>query len=461
MAPVAEAWTRAVTIGARRATSWPAGPVAAARFARSTSVDCRPTSNTAWTSCNRAPWVSRNAGTTAASGRGRHGEPDEVFITEDMRDKAYNICREFLSGTWKSISSRDMVFKSVSGGLSNLLYYCSLPETHTPLYGEPSQVLMRMYGQIPSEGSDTTVTESVICTLLSERNLGPKLYGVFPGGRLEEYIPARALTLQQLKDPEISLLIAKKLARVHVLQAPLVKEPTWLFNNMSRWLKYAHSIKVDTVPSHNHSLAVNLLTADLASEVNWLKGFLAKTASPILFCHNDLQEGNILFMDGPGSKEENMVFIDYEYCAYNYRGFDIANHFCEWMYDYSYPEHPYFKALPDDYPSVAHQRLFIERYLATYHACRPASQEPEPPESLSTVDHVLHEARVFTLASHLFWTLWSIFNAHTSKIKFGYWEYGQARLDAFMALKQELLHADRAVNGGAPSSNCAPQKVKT
>ncbi|KAK8767161.1 hypothetical protein V5799_006061 [Amblyomma americanum] len=116
-------------------------------------------------------------------------EPDEAYITEDMRDKAYNICREFLSGTWKSISSRDMVFKSVSGGLSNLLYYCSLPETHTPLYGEPSQVLMRMYGQIPSEGSDTTVTESVICTLLSERNLGPKLYGVFPGGRLEEYIP--------------------------------------------------------------------------------------------------------------------------------------------------------------------------------------------------------------------------------------------------------------------------------
>lgn len=177
----------------------------------------------------------------------QRSEPDEVFITEDMRDKAYNICREFLSGTWKSISSRDMVFKSVSGGLSNLLYYCSLPETHTPLYGEPSQVLMRMYGQIPSEGSDTTVTESVICTLLSERNLGPKLYGVFPGGRLEEYIPARALTLQQLKDPEISLLIAKKLARVHVLQAPLVKEPTWLFNNMSRcaaWLLSHQSLWV-------------------------------------------------------------------------------------------------------------------------------------------------------------------------------------------------------------------------
>ncbi|XP_077517922.1 choline/ethanolamine kinase isoform X2 [Amblyomma americanum] len=391
--------------------------------------------------------------------RAQRSEPDEAYITEDMRDKAYNICREFLSGTWKSISSRDMVFKSVSGGLSNLLYYCSLPETHTPLYGEPSQVLMRMYGQIPSEGSDTTVTESVICTLLSERNLGPKLYGVFPGGRLEEYIPARALTLQQLKDPEISLLIANKLARVHVLQAPLVKEPTWLFNNMKRWLKYARSIKVDTVPIKNQNMAVKLLTFDLAAEVSWLKGFLAKTESPIVFCHNDLQEGNILFMDGPGPKEENMVFIDYEYCAYNYRGFDIANHFCEWMYDYSYPEHPYFKALPEDYPSVEHQRLFIDRYLSTYTMCQTLTQDhAQPTSKLYSADYVLREARVFTLASHLFWTLWSIFNAHTSKIKFGYWEYGQARLDAFMVLKQELLHEEHS----SPTTNHSSQKaVKT
>ena len=32
------------------------------------------------------------------------------------------------------------------------------------------------------------VLENVIFTLLSERNLGPKLFGVFAGGRLEEFI---------------------------------------------------------------------------------------------------------------------------------------------------------------------------------------------------------------------------------------------------------------------------------
>ena len=31
----------------------------------------------------------------------------------EMKDKAYNICRQFLSGEWKKISSNDMVFKTV------------------------------------------------------------------------------------------------------------------------------------------------------------------------------------------------------------------------------------------------------------------------------------------------------------------------------------------------------------
>lgn len=60
--------------------------------------------------------------------------------------------------------------------------------------GEPSQVLLRMYGQLLDQ-TDTKVTDSVITMLLSERKLGPKLYGIFPGGRLEEYIPVSIFCL--------------------------------------------------------------------------------------------------------------------------------------------------------------------------------------------------------------------------------------------------------------------------
>jgi hypothetical protein len=76
-----------------------------------------------------------------------------------------------------------------SGGLSNFLYYCALPSGAKPNQGEPSNVLVRFYGQIHGEGAlEALLTESVIFTLLSERKLGPKLHGIFPGGRLEEFI---------------------------------------------------------------------------------------------------------------------------------------------------------------------------------------------------------------------------------------------------------------------------------
>lgn len=37
------------------------------------------------------------------------------------------------------------------------------------------------------------------------------------------------------------------------------------------------------------------------------------------------------------------------------RGFDIGNHFCEWMYDYNCDEFPFFKVSAQNYPSKAQQ----------------------------------------------------------------------------------------------------------
>jgi choline/ethanolamine kinase len=105
----------------------------------------------------------------------------ESHLNPDIRAKAFAICRDYLHGAWKQIDSRDLVLKRVSGGLSNWLYHCSLPLTLTPVNNEPTQVLLRFYGQVHGEGAlESIITESVIFTLLSERKLGPRLYGVFP-----------------------------------------------------------------------------------------------------------------------------------------------------------------------------------------------------------------------------------------------------------------------------------------
>ena len=42
---------------------------------------------------------------------------------------------------------------------------------------------------------------------------------------------------------------------------------------------------------------------------------------------------SIIFRD-ENKHSDPVVLIDFEFSSYNYRGFDIANHFNEWMYDY-------------------------------------------------------------------------------------------------------------------------------
>ena len=72
--------------------------------------------------------------------------------------------------------------------------------------------------------------------------------------------------------------------------------------------------------------------AILEKEYQLLKSTLSKVNSPVVFAHNDLLLGNILY----NQKQENIVFIDYEYTAFNYQAFDIVNHFTEYAGNYAY-----------------------------------------------------------------------------------------------------------------------------
>lgn len=107
--------------------------------------------------------------------------------------------------------------------MSNLLYHISLPEDlikeECDDQREPKEVLIRVYGQTHGEGAlEALITESVIFTLLSERGLGPKLHGIFPGGRIEQYIKARPLLTKELADPKLSIQIAQKMATIHCME---------------------------------------------------------------------------------------------------------------------------------------------------------------------------------------------------------------------------------------------------
>ncbi|XP_037702144.1 choline/ethanolamine kinase isoform X2 [Choloepus didactylus] len=345
------------------------------------------------------------------------------MLSRDAERRAFQWCREHLGGAWRQVRPEELRVNPVSGGLSNLLFRCSLPDHLPSVSEEPREVLLRLYGAIlqvrrergpaphalgplrcadgklrlgadsfgkegptgeggetrPSapllsiflQGVDSLVLESVMFAILAERSLGPQLFGVFPEGRLEQYIPSRSLKTRELREPVLSAAIATKMAQFHGMEMPFTKEPHWLFGTMERYLKQIQDLPPSGLPQ------VNLLEMyGLKEEMGNLRKLLDCTPSPVVFCHNDIQEGNILLLSEAGSAD-SLMLVDFEYSGYNYRGFDIGNHFCEWVYDYTHEEWPFYKAQPADYPSRGQQLHFIRHYLAEVKKGETPSQEEQ------------------------------------------------------------------------------------
>ncbi|XP_014102715.2 choline/ethanolamine kinase isoform X1 [Bactrocera oleae] len=422
---------------------------------------------------------------------------------EEIREFASRLCRDYLTGRWKTISPADIIVKKINGGLSNFLYYVSLPTTDNnsqfitqnstapqgsedylrlngdssdfltsennneePLVvrrksnSEPNEVLLRIYGEVHGEEDDALggiITESVVFALLSERNFGPKLYGIFPGGRLEQYLNARALLTCELAIPKISKKIAEKMAEIHTLDIPMSKEPEWLWNCIDRWLKTLTGILSRTDWGDKTPLVDVVRNFDFRKEKAWLQSVINEGNYKVVFCHNDMQEGNILYSNSSNSDktsgasdcpisaedelqipytqirnddESDLQIIDFEYCAYNYRGFDLANHFIEWTFDYSNPASPYYYHLKQHYPTTEQRQRFYSSYLRKLHEDSPG-YTPTARE-FSEMDA---EVRVFSMFSHLFWSVWSAVMT-LATIEFGYWEYGVARIREYQLLKE-------------------------
>ncbi|XP_054581575.1 choline kinase alpha isoform X2 [Eptesicus fuscus] len=350
------------------------------------------------------------------------------------RRRAYLWCKEFLPGAWRGLREDQFHISIIRGGLSNMLFLCSLPDTVATVGDEPRKVLLRLYGAILKMGTEAMVLESVMFAILAERSLGPKLYGIFPQGRLEQFIPSRRLETEELSLPDISAEIAEKMATFHGMKMPFNKEPKWLFGTMEKYLNQVLRIKF-TEGAKVKQLH-RFLSYNLPLELENLRSLLESTPSPVVFCHNDCQEGNILLLEGGENLEDQkLMLIDFEYSSYNYRGFDIANHFCEWMYDYNYEKYPFFRANLGKFPTRKQQLHFISSYLAAF---------PNEFENLSNEEkfiieeEMLVEVNRFALASHFFWALWSIVQAKISSIEFGYMDYAQARFDAYFHQKRKL-----------------------
>lgn len=135
-------------------------------------------------------------------------------------------------------------------------------------------------------------------------------------------------------------------------------------------------------------------------------------------------------------KTGQLCFIDYEYGAYNFRGYDIGNHFCERSIQYNIDEFPHFKIDPSNYPKDEEKKVFLTSYLTEF---KKQQGEENPTVTEDEWRSLAREADTFALASHFLWTCWAIIQAPTSDIEFGYLEFATERMKDYYRRKQDLL----------------------
>ncbi|TKY46085.1 choline kinase 2 [Spatholobus suberectus] len=315
--------------------------------------------------------------------------------------------------------------KPLKGAMTNEVFEVNWP---TKSDGHQRRVLVRLYGE-GVEVFFNRVDEIQTFECMSKHGQGPRLLGRFTTGRVEEFIHARTLSAGDLRDPEISALIASKMREFHNLHMPGAKKAQ-LWQRLRKWLSHAKSL---CSPKDTKNFGLDNLDA----EINMLVELLSQGYQEIGFCHNDLQYGNIMIDEDTKA----ITLIDYEYASYNPIAYDLANHFCEMVANY-HSDEPHVLDY-STYPGLEERQRFVYNYL---------SSEGKKPSN-SEVEQLVNLAEKYTLANHLFWGLWGLISSYINTIDFDYKEYARQRFQQYWLKKPTLLDSpsiisqDGIVNG--------------
>ncbi|EOD47241.1 Choline/ethanolamine kinase [Neofusicoccum parvum] len=310
-----------------------------------------------------------NSRTLAYSGGGADEDDDDALTpgTKKTKEKQawatfkYEIVR--LAHTlrlkgWRRIPmdrSCDIEVERLSGALTNAVYVVSPPKDLPPKEGEdrevrpripPPKLLLRIYGPQVEHLIDRE-SELQILRRLARKKIGPRLLGTFSNGRFEEFFHARTLTPKDLRNPETSVQIAKRMRELHegIDLLPQEREDgPFIWRNWDKWVERCEYITKwldeQILEAQGASEAVSKLESwrqrGLVCGVPWEMfkqtvdkyrqwldkqyGGVKHLNDRLVFAHNDTQYGNILRLVPPGdsplllpaNEHKQLVVIDFD-----------------------------------------------------------------------------------------------------------------------------------------------------
>ena len=348
----------------------------------------------------------------------------------DVSEATLSECRRLIGGDWFSPSLPLPLLPAVrtepmSQGQTNKLYILSLKSSSTAnSHASPRAVILRLFADIWSQ--EEIQTQNIVYAILSERGLAPKLYGLLsrPQGRLEHFYASRILRSAELYQPDVLSHTTRLMADMHTQCMPVSKEAGFVFKCMRRWLK--QSAEVCLSDAWRQDMMIGMLSErNWEEEIDWLEQHLKRLNYPIVFCHNDFSQANLLLLTD--RNELVIKCIDFECSSYNYRGFDIAQHFRESAFDYTITDPPFYSYADTAYPSYQVRSQFVKLYLG----CVQGESTP------SEVDSLIEEVEGVKILVDMWGYFWALSMVHSSGT-FGYLEFAQTRLSMYQTGRAKL-----------------------
>lgn len=236
---------------------------------------------------------------------------------------------------------------------------------------------------------------------------GPQLHAVFPGGRIEQFIASRALTLPEwLSDVTVNSQIAMVAGNFHCLKQPISKVP-WSIESIVNSCLARFAEKKQTLHQKGYlsSQVHSLIQFDFKSEIEFVTSVLAQLKQRVVFSSNDMNRSNFLVLTdaqtGHDLHPRDILLIDYEFCCYNYRGFDLGNYFSMKVFDFGAEKF----LTGQEYPSIEYRRQFIQKYIETIRNS-PAKPDDWDEETIDSPENILMECDFGSFAVRLINIAW-------------------------------------------------------
>lgn len=269
--------------------------------------------------------------------------------------------------------------------------------SHSSISNPNKKFLIRLLGGKLFDENDIVkagkceASEGIVFFANGLHGLGPKLFGVFDGGRVEEFVPSHPLTEADLADENNSRELIRKLARFHALQLPVSKIKRDLLSISATYQDEYNREKLLKLAERVGFNDLSYLDEDYHVEHKFLRSFESKVKGRLVLCHGDLNKNNILVRDTPDQFNEHIMLIDYELAATDYRGCDLAILMLERMFEV---KDTGAYEIVCEWPDEDYRRMILTEYLLETKKLNYFELEEN---GLDSVDHLMMEVDFFVM----------------------------------------------------------------